>query len=399
MSLSARDKFKSIARYQRPGDVMILDWFHKTLVETPAVWVEQGAPKELLAGSMLTGNNYKLMQDYFGYEHFHTFRDIISGIFRLDLLNMTEAESFYATLPIMPPFERQILSEDELYRVERHFGGDVIKVSRKFPWRMPMYLDHPVKDWQTWREYKTKLDPDTPGRLPVDWEDYVAKANNEDVPNMLSLCGFFGPIRNMMGLERALYMFYDAPALIEDIMEHMLQFNIEMAKKTIGSGLNVDIIMIWEDMAYKSGPLISPDMFTKFMIPRYRQLCDVLRSYNIEFILVDSDGDINSLIEPWLKVGVNLHWPLEAAAGMDAVTLRKKYGEDLIMIGNIDKRVFQKGKQAIRDEVMYKVPCLVEKGGYYPSIDHNIGPDVPLHGLKYYLNLLREIGGMESLAE
>jgi uroporphyrinogen decarboxylase len=214
---------------------------------------------------------------------------------------------------------------------------------------------------------------------------------------MLSFCGFFGPVRNMMGLERALYTFYDAPALIEDIMEHMLQFNIGMAKKIFGSGLRVDIIMIWEDMAYKGGPLISPEMFTKFMIPRYRQFCDVLRSYNIEFILVDSDGDINALIEPWLTVGVNLHWPLEAAAGMDAVELRKKYGKDLIMVGNIDKRVFQKGKQAIRDEVMYKVPYLVEKGGYYPSIDHNIGPDVPLHGLKYYLNLLREIGGMESL--
>jgi len=399
MSVTTKERFKQIARFQRPGDVMVLDWFHKTLVETPAVWVEQGAPKALLSGSMLTGNNYQLMLDYFGYDHFHTLREIISGIFRLDLLNMTEDESFYATLPIMPPFEREIISEDEHHRVERHFGGDILKVSKKYPWRMPKYLEHPVKNRATWRDYKRRLDPNTPGRLPEEWDEYISQINSEDYPNMLSLCGFFGPIRNMMGLEKTLYMFYDDPNLIEEIMEHMLQFNLEMIRKTVGAGLKVDIVMIWEDMAYKGGPLISPEMFHKFMIPRYIKLCDLIRSYGIDLIFMDSDGDINELIEPWLKVGINLHWPLEAAAGMDAVELRKKYGSDIVMIGNIDKRVFQRGEEAIRHEVMSKVPYLVEKGGYYPSIDHNIGPDIPLNGLKYYLNLLREIGGMESLPE
>ena len=82
---------------------------------------------------------------------------------------------------------------------------------------------------------------------------------------------------------------------------------------------------------------------------------------------------------------------------MDAVALRKKYGKDLILSGNIDKRVFAKGKDAIREEVMSKVPFLLETGGYLPSLDHAIPPDVPLEGFLYYINLLREIGGMDEL--
>ena len=111
---------------------------------------------------------------------------------------------------------------------------------------------------------------------------------------------------------------------------------------------------------------------------------------------MDSDGNINKLIAPWLEVGVNFHWPLEVAAGMDAVALRKKYGKHLTLVGNIDKQVFSKGKSAIHDEVMSKVPYLAETGGYFPSLDHNIPPDVPFGGFKYYVELLREIGGCKE---
>jgi uroporphyrinogen decarboxylase len=82
---------------------------------------------------------------------------------------------------------------------------------------------------------------------------------------------------------------------------------------------------------------------------------------------------------------------------MDAVTLRKKYGKDLILSGNIDKRVFTRGKAAIKEEVMSKVPFLVEGGAYFPSLDHGIPPDVPLEDFRYYINLLREIGGRDKL--
>lgn len=263
---------------------------------------------------------------------------------------------------------------------------------------MPRYLDRPVKDRDSWKEYKKRLDPDTPERWPSDWHAFVDKTNSEDTPTLLMLEGFFGILREWAGLEPLIYMFYDDPKLVEDMMDQVLHLNMGILQRVI-KDLRVDFVRFWEDMAYKTGPLISPDMVKQFMIPRYRQVTDFLHSHDIDIIHIDSDGNVNELIPLWLEVGINFPWPLEVAAGMDAVALRKRYGKDLILSGNIDKRVFAKGKEAIREEVMSKVPFLLENGGYFPGLDHGIPPDISFMNFKYFINLLREIGGMEKLPE
>lgn len=397
-SISNRERFKAIARGQRPGDVMIIDWFHRCLVETPSVWVEQGAPPEILDGSTFSGARIDAMSEYFGYDCLYALREIVSGMHRLDLFSKTDAESFYPTPPIVPVFEIKVLEEDERTRVETTFGGQIVRVSKKYPWRMPTYLDHPVKDRATWNKYKWRLDPNVPERWPSDWDAFVEKRNSEDTPVCLLAGGFFGPLRSMMGLEQLLYLFYDDPILVEDMMDTMLYLETEVIKRVLKS-MKIEMVRFWEDMAYKTGPMISPEMFGKFILPRYKKLCDLFHSYGIDLIHVDSDGNIEKLIPLWLEVGVNFNWPLEVTAGMDAVALRKEYGKHLILAGNIDKRVFTKGKSTIRDEVMSKVPYLLETGGYFPSLDHNIPPDVPFESFKYYINLLREIGGYEKLPE
>jgi len=154
----------------------------------------------------------------------------------------------------------------------------------------------------------------------------------------------------------------------------------------------------WEDMCYKTGPLISPAMVRKFMMPRYKKITDLLHSYGVDVIFLDSDGNVEQLIPLCLEVGINLIWPFEVAAHNDAVALRKKYGKNLILSGTIDKRALAKGRGAIREEVMSKVPFLLEQGGYFPSVDHLVPPDVTFENYCYYINLMREIAGLEKLS-
>ena len=135
------------------------------------------------------------------------------------------------------------------------------------------------------------------------------------------------------------------------------------------------------------------------MLPRYRKITDFLRGRGVEVFHVDSDGNVNELIPLWLEVGINFPWPLEVAAGTDAIALRKEYGSDLVLSGNIDKRVFLDGREAIRQEVMSKVPFLLESGAYFPCLDHAVPPDVSLADFRYYINLLLDIGGREKLPE
>jgi uroporphyrinogen decarboxylase len=295
-------------------------------------------------------------------------------------------------------FPIEIISEDERHRVETTYGGVTVEVNKQHPWRMPKFVDRPVKDWATWKEYKKRLDPDTPERYPADWAAYVERMNATDAPTMLLLEGYFGPLREWTGLEELIYLFYDEPDLVEDMMDQVLHLSLTMAKRVL-KDLRIDCVRFWEDMAYRSGPLISPEMFKKFMTPRYQVITDYLRGEGIEILHVDSDGDATELIPLWLEVGVNFPWPLEVAAGMDAIALRKEYGRELILSGNIDKRAFLEGKDAIRHEVMSKVPYLMETGSYFPCLDHAVPPDVKLDDFRYYVNLLRDIGGLDKLPE
>ena len=54
-----------------------------------------------------------------------------------------------------------------------------------------------------------------------------------------------------------------------------------------------------------------------------------LRKNGVETIFVDTDGNPGALIPLLLEGGVNGLLPLEAAAGVNAVDLRKQYGTSL----------------------------------------------------------------------
>jgi uroporphyrinogen decarboxylase len=57
------------------------------------------------------------------------------------------------------------------------------------------------------------------------------------------------------------------------------------------------------------------------------------------------------------------------------------------MIGGIDKRELKKGKKAIETEVKNTVLPLIGEGGFIPTVDHSIPPDVSLDSFKYYLDV------------
>ncbi len=388
-----RDAFLEFCHGKRLGEVPLYSWFHKYWAETPAAWIEQGAPKEIA-----TGEGFRA---YFQLPHAHGLEEVISEVNRADVKADSTSQGpgmFHITPPVVPVFPLEVISEDEKHRVETTYGGCTVEVSKAHPWRMPKYLEYPVRDWATWKEYKKRLDPYTPERWPKDWPAFVEKKNAEDSPTILLMAGFFGVLREWCGLERLLYLFHDDPRLVEDMMDQVLYLIMGVARRVVRD-LRIDAIRFWEDMAYRSGPLISPAMVRRFMVPRYKQVTEFLRQNGIDVIHLDSDGNVMKLVPIWMECGINFPWPFEVAAGNDMHLLRNLYGADIVFGGGIDKRCLIKGKDAIRDEVMAKVPPLVKTGGYFPGCDHTIPPDVPFENYKYFVNLLRELNGQDKLPD
>jgi len=172
------------------------------------------------------------------------------------------------------------------------------------------------------------------------------------------------------------------------MFDFFVDFQIEAARKAVEEA-NIDFATIWEDMAYRTGPQISPKAFEEFMLPRYKRVTAFLRKNGIDIIMVDSDGDIGPLVPLFLEGGVNCLYPLEVQAGMNWVELRKRFGKKFRAIGNIDKMALINGLDAIEKEVDAKLSMAMDVG-YIPSIDQAVPADVPFQNYVYYVKLLKK---------
>lgn len=259
---------------------------------------------------------------------------------------------------------------------------------------MDMYMDFFVKNRSDFLEMKNHFDPYESSRYPQNWDDLKKKWKNRDYPLYLTEnCGFGGlyfNLRKMFGTENLSYAFFDQANLIHEILDFLMEFFMKTTEKALKE-VEIDAFTFNEDFAYKTGPLISPKIYREFFLPRYKKITEFLRKNRVRVIELDSDGNTEVLIPLLIEAGMNCHWPLEVSAGMDPVKIRKEYGKDLALIGGIDKRELAKGKEAIEKEVRKKIIPMLKTGGYIPTIDHTVPPDVSLENFLYYLELKRKI--------
>jgi uroporphyrinogen decarboxylase len=91
-----------------------------------------------------------------------------------------------------------------------------------------------------------------------------------------------------------------------------------------------------------------------------------------------------------LAHGFNCTWPLEVVAGMDAPGLRRRFGRDLRLGGNIAKEAVIAGPAAIDRELERLLP-LIHAGGFLPALDDMASPDMPFAHYRYLIERLQGI--------
>ncbi|MFO7929369.1 MAG: uroporphyrinogen decarboxylase family protein [Candidatus Humimicrobiaceae bacterium] len=291
-----------------------------------------------------------------------------------------------------PRLKEEVIEKTETHIIYKDSYGvlnknDVAKTS------LPLELEHPVKDWQSWEKYKEgySLD-DIEERLPPDWDNLAERLKDRDYPIRLGGTngGFLGFPRQIMGLQTYLIKLYDDPELIHDICDTFLEFLLAYYGRII-EDIKVDCILIWEDMAGKGGSLISPVHFREFLAPRYRKMVSFAHDMGIDIILTDSDGYVEDLIPLIVETGVTGMYPFERAAGNDLVRIREAFPNFQIM-GGIDKRILFSDSNNERIEAELAIASkMLKQGRYIPHIDHFVSQDCTYKNFTYYRDRLNEI--------
>ena len=385
--MNDRERFLQIAGFRRQGDPY--DFYSWIWTETIERWQKEGLPKEAHPLRVVS-----LGQDRSEY---------------LSVYNLTRCGRPYFNPPyyvaIVPWFPRAVLRDEGGTQVVRDEDGITYRISKDNPSVLPQYLEYPVRDRASWKEYQKLLDPHTPERWPAGWDridltktmyDHDPRLhgrpwNERDFPLGMASLSLMGLPRNFMGLENYSLALYEDRGLIEEIAEHMLFWNLEMAKKVFAAGIRLDFCYLWEDICYKSGPLFSPKMMRQIMVPRWKKFTEFLRANNVPVILVDCDGNVDEFLPLILEGGLNGLLPFEVAAGNDILQVRKRYGKNLILFGGIDKRALAAGRASIDAELERVARPLLAQGGYFPMLDHYAPPDIPFENYLYYKMRLKSL--------
>ena len=162
-----------------------------------------------------------------------------------------------------------------------------------------------------------------------------------------------------MGFERFFVRLIDDPAFVHRLLEHRTAWCIAMYQKAIVLG--AEVVILGDDAGQKDGPMISPRMWRKLILPYHRRIVDALDVP----VIWHSDGDITALLPMAIEAGfIGIHG-LDPIAGMDLAAIKRDFGRDLVLIGNVDVRtLFSADLQAVRDEVDRCIAQGAPDGGY-----------------------------------
>ena len=291
--------------------------------------------------------------------------------------------------------QSEIIEDTETHRIERDYLGRVMKLVKQTA-TIPLPLNYPVKTMDDWLKIKHHF-AYCEGRVN---HKQIAVARQEQQEGKLLTAGIpgaFDIVRQLMGEEIGCMAYYDQPELIADIMATVTETSTRVLKE-VCSEITIDQLSVHEDFAGKSGPLIGPIQIREHMQPYYLAAWTIVQEAGGRIFQQDSDGNINPVVDSLLDCGLTCLYPMEPAAGMDIVALRKQYGKRLTMSGGIDKHALRHGRDAIDRELEYKLqPLMRDGGGCVFGLDHRIPNGTPLEDYRYYVKRGREILGLPPL--
>lgn len=367
--MNERHRFVATMHYQPRDRAPICDFGFWT--ETVAEWHKQGLPANVR---------------YDDHEGVHT-----DAYFGMDRFSAGPT----ANPGLCPAFEFRVVEDRGDHEVVQQCDG-VRVLRKKYMSSIPHHESHLLTDRESWKKhYKPRLDPDNPKRMPENWAHAIRVWSDPGREYPVNLwCGsLFGWLRDWMGLENIALTVYDDPALFEEMVTTLADCSIATLTRCLATGGHFDCANFWEDMCYNAGPLLSPTHFKRYLVPQYKRITSLLRSHGVDVIYLDCDGNIEQLMPLWLDAGVNCMFPIEIGTwGADPIKYRRQYGKELLMIGGVDKHILARSRREIEREVARLAP-LVEEGGFIPTPDHRVPPDVSYENYLHYLKCARQVWG------
>jgi uroporphyrinogen decarboxylase len=200
----------------------------------------------------------------------------------------------------------------------------------------------------------------------------------------------FAPVLNMRaGFESMFIDYVQRPELIKKMAKIAIDYHIELYKKLFAEG--VEIVILGDDYAGKTGTFMSPAHFAEFILPGLKTVIKEVKSMG-GYIIKHCDGDFWPLMDMLIKTGIDMLGPLEPAY-MKLEKIREYSKGKMGVVGNIDVDLLSIGTP---DQIIDATKELIKRvsplGKHILSSGNTISSSVKGENFMAMLNTAKEFG-------
>jgi len=187
----------------------------------------------------------------------------------------------------------------------------------------------------------------------------------------------------LVGFERFCELSALDPDFILELIQRIGSLQVDVFKRVIELE-SVGAAWIPDDIAFRSGTMLSPEWFIQMIFPYYHEMASMARSLD-KPIIYHSDGDLTSMLDTIIRTGFHALHPIEPES-MDIYQIREQVQSQLCLVGNISVNTLSVGTaEEIRALVKDRLTRLGYAGAYCVGSSNSVPNYVPFDN---YLTLL-----------
>lgn len=214
------------------------------------------------------------------------------------------------------------------------------------------------------------------------------------LPEGMGVIGQYGDIFTMtwemMGFESFSFALFENPDLIKALNDELGNLVLSMFEYFAQSDA-VDILWYSDDIAYKGGLLMSPDVLDAYIFPWLKKIGDLAKKYD-KPLLYHSDGILYDVMDKLIECGIDALHPIEPQA-MQLKEVKERFGDRLCLMGHVDVDLLCRGrKEEIREQVRQNIEIAAYDGGYCVGSGNSIPDYVNFENYLTMLEASKEFG-------
>jgi uroporphyrinogen decarboxylase len=232
--------------------------------------------------------------------------------------------------------------------------------SMEFKVRTPEALDHfhPPDPNAPWRMDRIKRGVDMASKY-----------------DLAVITGVRGPFAHaawhFVGMQDLCMCILEDPEFVSRAVRLNTDFNLEICSRMAESGC--DVFWITEDLGSNNQPLINPKQYRELFLPHLREVVQHIRSLG-KVVVLHSDGYILPFLPDLVSTEINGLNPLQRSAKMDIAEVKRKFGDKICLVGNVDNyNVMELGTPAdVEAAAKECIRAAARGGGLILASDHTL---------------------------